>query len=90
MPPQKVCNPIAIGPEKWHIAEAQDKDAKIIINMFKDFKEDANESLNEVYGNTNEQLGGTVKFRKSNKNFRGEPHQQSVTWKRESQMLKAR
>lgn len=36
MPPPEASNPIAIGPEKSNLAEAQDNDFKIaIMNMFK-------------------------------------------------------
>lgn len=40
---------IAIGPEKYSTAEAQDKGFKLaVMNMFKNLKEDMGESLNEV------------------------------------------
>lgn len=47
-------NPIAKGPEKHNIAEAQDRDFKIAIKyMFNDLKEDLNKSFNEVHESRN-------------------------------------
>lgn len=46
-----------VGPEKFSVAEVQDKDFKIVIlNMLKDIKENINKSLNEIYGNTNSEI----------------------------------
>lgn len=36
MPLVKPCKPNAIGPEKWNISEAQDKDLKLLYKFARD------------------------------------------------------
>jgi hypothetical protein len=52
--PLESSNSITVGPEKFNIAKAHDKDFKAgIMSMFKDLKGDLNKSLNELCENTN-------------------------------------
>lgn len=45
----ELSNPATAGPEKYRVAEAQDKDFKIaIINVHKDLKEEMNKSLSKA------------------------------------------
>lgn len=45
----ELSNPATAGPEKYSVAEAQDKDFKIaIMNVCKDLKEEMNKSLNKA------------------------------------------
>lgn len=49
MSPTKPINFSTVGPEKSNITEALDKDFKLVImDVFKDLKEDMNKPLNEV------------------------------------------
>lgn len=46
MSPLEPGNCTIVGSEKWNITDAQEKDFKTaIMNMFKDLKQDMNESL---------------------------------------------
>lgn len=46
--------PTRLGPEKLNIAEAQDKELKIvIINICRMFKDNMNRYFSEIYGNAN-------------------------------------
>lgn len=46
----ELSNPATAGPEKYSVAEVQDKDFKItIINVHKDLKEEMNKFLSKAY-----------------------------------------
>ena len=53
MSPLEPRNPARLGSENYSVAEAQDKDMKITMNMREVLNEEMNKSLNEIYENTN-------------------------------------
>ena len=53
MSPVQLSNPAIVISEDFGIADAQEKDLKIDMNMIKVFREELNDSFKEIYENTN-------------------------------------